>query len=190
VAPDAGEVLAHLHGRQVAGIYPLLADETCWLLAIDLDGDSWPQDVAALRCACEEVGLRPAVERSRSGAGAHVWFFFTSAVPASSARALGELRLTRAMQRSSTLRMDSYDRLFPSQDTLPAGGFGNLIALPLQHAARESGNTLFLDDDMEPYADQWAFLASAPRILAGQLEEPRRRCAERGQGARPHARRS
>jgi superfamily II DNA or RNA helicase len=164
-------MLAHLHGRQVAGIYPLLADETCWLLAIDLDGDSWPQDVGALRCTCEEVGLRPAVERSRSGAGAHVWFFFTSAVPASSARALGELLLTRAMQRSSTLRMDSYDRLFPSQDTLPAGGFGNLIALPLQHTARESGNTLFLDDDMEPYADQWAFLASVLRISAGQLEE-------------------
>lgn len=92
----AGEqaVLSHLQGRQVMGVYPLLADETCWLLAIDLDGDTWPQDVRALRQASEELGLSPAVERSRSGAGAHAWFFFASPVPAALARALGELLLT------------------------------------------------------------------------------------------------
>lgn len=99
----AGEqaVLSHLQGRQVMGIYPLLADETCWLLAIDLDGDSWPRDVRALQ-ASEELGLAPAVERSRSGAGAHAWFF-ASPVPAAVARALGELLLTRAVARCSSL---------------------------------------------------------------------------------------
>ncbi len=164
------ELLDHLRGRTVLGIYPLLADDTCWLLAIDLDGDSWPADVAALRAACEELDLAPAVERSRSGDGAHVWLFFSQPVPAVDARALGTLLLTSAMARSPTLTMDSYDRLFPSQDTLPAGGFGNLIALPLQFAAREHGNTVFLDEHLEPYRDQWAFLASVPRIGSERLQ--------------------
>ena len=166
-----GEVLGHLQGRQVVGIYPLLVDETCWLLAIDLDGASWPDDVAVLRHAADEIGVVPAVERSRSGAGAHVWIFFASPVSASSARELGELLLTRAMAGSPSLGMDSYDRLFPSQDTLPAGGFGNLIALPLQHVARQSGNTLFVDERLEPYADQWTFLASLPRISRERVED-------------------
>jgi len=171
VPAGATEVLAHLQGRQVVGIYPLLADETCWLLAIDLDGDAWPQDVAALRESSTELGFAPAVERSRSGAGAHVWFFFDAPVAAASARVLGELLLTRAMARSPSLRMGSYDRLFPSQDTLPAGGFGNLIALPLQRQARDRGNTLFLDERLEPFADQWAFLASVPRISPERLTD-------------------
>ncbi len=171
VSPGERETLAHLQGRQVMGIYPLLADDTCWLLAIDLDGDSWPVDVRALRQAAAELGLAPAVERSRSGAGAHAWLFFASPVPAAQARALGELLLTRAMARSATLRMDSYDRLFPSQDRLPTGGFGNLIALPLQRAARERGNTVFLDDQLEPHGDQWAFLASVARIPPARLAE-------------------
>jgi len=140
VLADAPQVLAHLQGSQVVGIYPLLADETCCLLAIDLDGDTWAQDVAALRESSTELGLGPAVERSRSGAGAHVWFFFDAPVAAASARMLGELLLTSAMARSPSLRMDSYDRLFPSQDTLPAGGFGNLIALPWR-ARRASAGT-------------------------------------------------
>ncbi|MGH3994058.1 MAG: TOTE conflict system archaeo-eukaryotic primase domain-containing protein, partial [Pseudonocardiaceae bacterium] len=169
LAADSQAVLAHLQGREVMGIYPLLPDETCWLLAIDLDGESWPADAAALRVVSEELGLSPAVERSRSGAGAHVWFFFSSPVPAARARALGTLLLTRAMARCPTMRMDSYDRLFPSQATMPAGGFGNLIALPLQRAARVHGNTVFLDEQLEPYADQWAFLASASRIEADRL---------------------
>ncbi|MCA1681153.1 MAG: restriction endonuclease subunit R, partial [Actinobacteria bacterium] len=184
VIPGAAELLAHLQGRQVMGIYPLLADENCWLLAIDLDGDTWPDDVAALRQASGELGLAPAVERSRSGAGAHLWFFFASPVPAAMARALGELLLTRAMALCSSLRMDSYDRLFPSQNTLPAGGFGNLIALPLQRSAREHGNTVFVDEDLAPYPDQWSFLASAPRISGERLAEvlAELRSAENGLG--------
>jgi hypothetical protein len=144
VAVSERVVRDHLQGRSVIGIYPLLADDTCWLLAIDLDGEPWPQDVAALRAACDELDLVPAVERSRSGRGTHVWLFFAQPQPAADARTLGTRLLTRAMASSPTLAMSSYDRLFPSQDTLPAGGFGNLIALPLQRAARDVGNTVLL----------------------------------------------
>ncbi len=165
------ELLAHLQGRQVIGVYPLLADDTCWLLAIDLDGRSWRGDVAAVRDACRELDVVPAVERSRSGDGAHVWFFFTAPVTAAVARRFGLMLLTDAMARSPTLGMDSYDRLFPSQDTLPKGGFGNLIALPLQREARQHGNTLFLDDHLEPFEDQWSYLDSLPRIAPDQIEQ-------------------
>jgi superfamily II DNA or RNA helicase len=161
----------HLQGRIVMGLYPLLEDDTCHLLAIDLDGESWAADVRALRNACSEIGLAPAVERSRSGAGAHVWLFFSEPVAAADARSLGTLLLTRAMTRSPTLTMASYDRLFPSQDTLPTGGFGNLIALPLQRAARDQGNTEFLDEHLHPHPNQWAFLASIPRISRQHLHD-------------------
>ena len=170
VVPAERELLAHLQGRHVMGVYPLLADDTCWLLAIDLDGSSWRGDVAALRETCCELGVVPAVERSRSGEGAHVWFFFNAPVPAVLARRFGLMVLTDTMARCATLGMTSYDRLFPSQDTLPKGGFGNLIALPLQQAARQDGNTLFLDDQLEPYEDQWSYLDSLVRIAPEGLE--------------------
>ena len=168
---DHRAVRDHLQGRIVMGLYPLLTDDTCHLLAVDFDGESWRADVAALRDACAEVGVTPAVERSRSGAGAHVWLFFSEAVAAADARSLGSLLLTRAMARSSTLAMSSYDRLLPSQDTLPDGGFGNLIALPLQRAARDRGNTEFLDDGLDPHPDQWGYLASVPRLSRQGVRE-------------------
>jgi len=170
VAPRESELLAHLKGGQVMGVYPLLADDTCWLLAIDLDGGSWQADVAALRVVCRELGVPPAVERSRSGDGAHLWFFFSAPVSAALARRLGLMLLTEAMGRCSTLSMASYDRLFPSQDTLPRGGFGNLIALPLQHEARKRGNSLFLDEQLEPHEHQWPYLESLERIEPSRLE--------------------
>lgn len=153
------------------GVYPLLADDTCHLLAIDLDGHAWREDVTAIREACGEIDVQLAVERSRSGQGAHVWFFFSEAVSAASARRFGLMLLTDAMSRSPTLAMDSYDRLFPSQDVLPKGGFGNLIALPLQRGARRAGNTLFLDEQLEPYPDQWDYLDSLPLIEPQQLDD-------------------
>jgi superfamily II DNA or RNA helicase len=153
------------------GVYPLLADDTCWLLAIDLDGGSWRRDVAALREACGELGVTPAVERSRSGEGAHIWFFFSAPVPAALARRFGLALLTDAMARCSTLDMASYDRLFPSQDVVPKGGFGNLIALPLQYAARQQENSVFVDGQLEPYPDQWSYLQALPRIEPGRLED-------------------
>lgn len=171
VAPAGHGLRAHLEGHHVMGVYPLLFDDTCRLLAIDLDGRAWREDVSAIREACEELAVQPAVERSRSGQGAHVWFFFNEKVAAMSARRFGLMLLTDAMSRSPTLTMDSYDRLFPSQDVLPKGGFGNLIALPLQQEARRAGNTLFVDELLEPYADQWLYLSSLPLIEAQQLEE-------------------
>ncbi len=168
--PTDSELVAHLQGRQVIGVYPLLADDTCWLLAIDLDGGAWQADVAALREVCRELGVPPAVERSRSGDGAHLWFFFTAPVSAALARRFGLMLLTEAMGRCSTLSMASYDRLFPGQDTLPRGGFGNLIALPLQHEARKRGNSMFLDDQLEPHEDQWSYLESVPRIEPSRLD--------------------
>jgi len=157
------EVRRHLEGHQTVGIYPLLADETCRLIAIDLDGEGWRGDVAALRDAAVELEVPVSVERSRSGNGAHAWIFFDAAVPAGTACSLASLLLTHAMTRRS-IPMSSYDRLFPNQATMPAGGFGNLIALPLQHARRADGCMLFLDDDLQPYPDQWSYLAAVRRL--------------------------
>jgi superfamily II DNA or RNA helicase len=159
-------VLAHLQGRHIMGVYPLLEDETCWFLAIDFDKGTWREDVLAFLATCRQVGVPAAVERSRSGNGAHVWFSFSDPVPAAAARRMGCYLITETMSRRHKLSMDSYDRLFPSQDTMPRGGFGNLIALPLQHGPREQGNTVFLDDELRPLPDdaQWAFLAAVARI--------------------------
>ena len=155
---------AHLTGRQTLGAYPLLLDETCWFLAVDLDKKTWKDDAAAFRATCQQLNVPAAVERSRSGNGAHIWIFFERPVPAVIARRLGSFLLTRTMERRHQLGLDSYDRFFPNQDTMPKGGFGNLIAYPLQKNPRESGFTEFLDDEMCPYADQWAFLNSVQRM--------------------------
>jgi superfamily II DNA or RNA helicase len=157
-------IRSHLTGESTIGIYPLLGDETCWLLAIDFDNEEWQKDVLAVAAACELLGIPAAVERSRSGAGAHLWIFFASPVAASLARSLGSIVLTKALDRRHQIGLDSYDRLFPSQDTLPHGRFGNLIALPLQGERRRHGNTLFLDQTLQPHADQWRFLASIRRL--------------------------
>jgi superfamily II DNA or RNA helicase/very-short-patch-repair endonuclease len=155
----------------VAGVYPLLQDETCFLLAVDFDKAGWRDDAAAFLETCRDLNLPAALERSRSGRGAHVWFFFEEAIPAALARRLGSHVLTETMDRRPDIGLDSYDRLFPNQDTMPQGGFGNLIALPLQRAARKQDNTVFLDSTFAPWADQWAFLASVRRIGRPQVEE-------------------
>ncbi len=116
----------------IAGVYPMLLDETCFFLAIDLDKANWQDDAIAVLETCRRLDVPAALERSRSGNGGHIWIFFESAIPASLARRLGSYVLTETMERRPDLGLDSYDRLFPNQDTLPRGGFGNLIALPLQ----------------------------------------------------------
>ena len=163
------EVRRHLEGHQTIGIYPLRADETCWLVAIDLDGPTWPEDAGALREVANEADVPVLVERSRSGRGAHVWVLFAQPVAARIARGIGSWLLTQAMSRRS-ISMDSYDRLFPNQDKMPSGGFGNLIALPLQRERRREGCTLFLDDALDPYADQWAYLAGVRRLDSNHAE--------------------
>ncbi len=155
----------------VAGVYPLLQDETCFFLAVDFDKADWRDDAAAFLETCRHFNLPAALERSRSGRGAHVWFFFDEAIPAALARRLGSHVLTETMERRPDIGLDSYDRLFPNQDTMPQGGFGNLIALPLQRAARKQDNTVFLDSAFVPWADQWAFLASVRKIGRPQVEE-------------------
>lgn len=174
-------ILDHLQGRHVAGVYPMLDDETCNFLAVDFDKDGWKEDVAAFVETCKCFDVPAAVERSRSGNGAHVWFFFGTRVPAGAARKMGCFLLTETMPRRHELSMSSYDRLFPNQDTMPRGGFGNLIALPLQHQARALGNTEFLDAELNPHPDQWAFLESIQRIDPARVESLARRASETGQ---------
>ncbi len=137
----------HLTGRSTLGVYPMLEDEICWFLAIDFDDATWREDVAAFRAAASGSSLSCHVEISRSGSGAHAWLFFAEPIPASLARRLGTALLTLAARRRHVLSLRSYDRLFPSQDTLPRGGFGNLIALPLQHEPRSAGRSVFVDED-------------------------------------------
>lgn len=159
--PNCGDVL---------GAYPLEEGNVTRFLAMDLDKASWQEDVTALRETCREIGVTPAVERSRSGNGAHVWFFFSEPVPAVSARQFGSGLLTRTMARRHELSFESYDRMFPSQDTLPDGGLGNLIALPLQGRARKQGNSVFVDESFVPYPKQWDFLEGLPLIRPDELE--------------------
>ena len=178
---DDEVILDHLRGRHLVGLYPLLEDETCWFLAADFDKASWQDDVAAFTGACDRLGVPVALERSRSGQGAHVWCFFEAPVPAVLARRMGCYLLTETMAERHELSMKSYDRLFPNQDTMPRGGFGNLIALPLQHAARQQGNSVFVDTRWEPHSDQWEFLASLPRMAPTEVESLARQAVERGQ---------
>lgn len=161
---DEKVIEAHLRGSVVAGIYPLRRDEMCHLLAIDFDDEGWQRDCATLREVCVAFGVPLALERSRSGNGAHAWFFFEEPIPASLARKFGFALLTCAMSRRHEVTFKSYDRFFPNQDTLPKGGFGNLIALPLQKAAREQGHSVFLKENFEPCQDQWEFMANIEKL--------------------------
>jgi superfamily II DNA or RNA helicase/very-short-patch-repair endonuclease len=166
----------HLSGRDnegrdfVMGIYPMLQDETCFLLAVDFDKEGWREDARAFLETCGHLNVPAALERSRSGNGAHIWIFFDQAIPALLARKLGSHILTETMERRPDIGLRSYDRLFPNQDTLPTGGFGNLIALPLQKRPRESGNSIFLGEGLVPYPDQWAFLSTVRRIDRSAIE--------------------
>lgn len=154
----------HLLGNQTIGIYPLLQDDTCWFVAVDFDKKSWERDACAFLKTCRETGVPASLERSRSGNGGHVWKFFAEPIQAALARKLASAILSRTMEQHYALGLDSYDRLFPSQDTMPKGGFGNLIALPLQHGPREKGNSVFVDDQLRPYDDQWAHVSSIERL--------------------------
>ena len=167
------EIAAHLRGRHTIGVYPLLPDGTCRFVAADFDKASWHRDADAFLDACRSAGVPAALERSRSGNGGHVWIFFADPVPAALARRLGSHLLTEAMARHPDIGFGSYDRFFPSQDIVPEGGFGNLIALPLQGGPRRGGNSVFLDADFEPHADQWAYLSSLRRL---PLAEARSDC--------------
>lgn len=161
----------HLAGQIHAGLYPLLRGDTCRLLVCDFDGPGWVLDSLAYLDAARTAGVPASLERSRSGDGGHVWMFFTGAVPAASARRIGVHLLREAMTVRAELDLVSYDRLFPAQDFMPKGSFGNLIALPLQGECRKRDTTVFLDPStLEPYEDQWAFLSSIERLDPAAVE--------------------
>jgi superfamily II DNA or RNA helicase len=171
LTPLSGAVIYnHLAGAHTVGIYPLLEDDSCYFLAVDFDEADWRDDARAFMQSCNELGVPAALEISRSGKGAHAWMFFASRVSARDARRLGTAIISHTCTRTRQLRLNSYDRLFPNQDTMPKGGFGNLIALPLQKGPREMGFSVFVDTDLRPHPDQWAFLASIQPMAACDIE--------------------
>jgi len=167
----------HLRGSRangspfVAGVYALQGDDTCWFLAADFDKADWRRDVLAYAETGRRLDIPVAIERSRSGNGAHAWIFFKEAVPAALARRLGCHLLTQTLEREPDIGLGSYDRFFPSQDNAPKGGFGNLIALPLQGLARRSGNSLFVDNEFRPHPDQWRYLSSLAGLERTKLDQ-------------------
>lgn len=167
---DEEAVEIHLNGTAVLGIYPLLKDDTCAFLAIDFDEASWRKDVQAVASFCEANHVPCAVEISRSGNGAHLWFFFDEPVEADYARRFGTQVLSMTMQEHAQLSFTSYDRMFPNQDSMPKGGFGNLIALPFQREAYRHGGSIFVDNQFQPYSDQWTFLSSIQRLTKHEMD--------------------
>ena len=163
-------IYGHLAGEHTVGVYPLLEDDSCYFLAVDFDEAEWRDDARAFVQSCEALGVPSALEISRSGQGAHAWVFFAGRVAARDARRLGTAIISHTCARTRQLQLKSYDRLFPNQDTMPKGGFGNLIALPLQKGPRESGCSVFVDAELRPYPDQWAFLAAIRPIDAHDIE--------------------
>ena len=186
----AGEV----EGREfVVGVYPLLLDESCFFLTIDLNKPAWQEHARFVVSTCQRLDVPVAIERSRSGLGAHIWFFFSESIPAMLARKLGSYVLTESMEQAPDIGLDSYDRFCPNQDTLPLGSFGSLIALPLQKRPRKFGNSLFVDDALAPFQDQWAFMSSIRRMSRLEVEEVVGRAqskgAHRGSPGRHHRQR-
>jgi superfamily II DNA or RNA helicase len=163
-------IYSHLAGDHTIGVYPLLEEDTCHFLAVDFDEAEWRDDARAFVQSCDEIGVPVALEISRSGNGAHAWVFFAGRVSARDARRLGTAIISHTCSRTRQLKLASYDRLFPNQDTMPKGGFGNLIALPLQKRPRDSGCSVFVDADLRPHPDQWAYLASIEPMAPHDIE--------------------
>lgn len=163
------------YGRDVVGLYPMFNDNTCYFLCTDFDDKScehgYQNDVLAFASVCKEWSIPCYIERSRSGNGAHVWVFFDTAIAAIKARRLGKSILSEAMNKEVHLSFKSYDRFFPNQDTLPDGGLGNLVALPLQGQARRIGNSVFVDGNFKPYPDQWRFLLSIQKLSEATIND-------------------
>jgi len=166
------QIQKHLEGRQLIGLYPLLQDNTSWLIVADFDKKSWIEDCRSFIAICANFNIPVYLERSRSGNGGHVWIFFNQSYPAFKSRIIVLALLERAGVVSTFDKNSSFDRLFPNQDKLSGKGFGNLIALPLHHTAMELGNSCFIDPEtVTPYADQWAFLRDIIRVSTDDLDK-------------------
>ena len=166
------QIQRHLEGRQLIGLYPLLQDNTSWLIVADFDKKSWIEDCRSFIAICANFNIPAYLERSRSGKGGHVWIFFNQPYPAFRSRIIVLTLLERAGVVSTFDKNSSFDRLFPNQDKLSGKGFGNLIALPLHHTAMKLGNSCFIDPEtVTPYADQWAFLKDVLRISKDDLDQ-------------------
>lgn len=163
------------NGRDVVGVYAILPDNSCCFLCCDFDDKScehgYQDDVRAYVSVCRDWGVPAYIERSRSGNGAHVWILFDEHIKAQTARRLGNAILTEAMEREGRMSFKSYDRFFPNQDFMPTGGFGNLVALPLQGRARKDGNSVFVDEDFIPLTDQWEYLQRMTKMTAAEVEK-------------------
>lgn len=160
----------HLLGRRVIGLYPLLLDNTCWFLAVDFDGENWQGDVEVFMSICKRLDVPANLERSRSGNGCHVWIFFRERTQAQLVRRFGEVLLSHSLKEKRKGRLTSYDRMFPNQDFLTKGKFGNLIALPLQGGPRKNGNTVFVDESFNAYSDQWLYLSKVQKMDKKDIE--------------------
>jgi superfamily II DNA or RNA helicase len=167
---DRASILKHLQGIHKIGSYAIESNDTCIFLACDFDDEGWKDDVLIYAKTARSMGIDIAIERSRSGNGAHAWIFFAAPVSAYLARQLGTLILSRAQEYRPQMDFKSYDRFFPNQDFMPKGGFGNLIALPFEKEATKSKNTLFIDHLIQPINDQWGYLANIHRLNLKELE--------------------
>ena len=196
--PVSDEVIRwHLRGKDGGlkpfemGAYPMAKDETVSFAVIDFDESSWRRDALCVIRKIRELGIPVALERSRSGKGVHIWFFFAESISARMVRAALSYIITLTLEAHPEISLDSYDRIIPNQTTLPKGGFGNLVALPLQSEARKLGNSCFVNDDWVPYDDQWAFLSSVRRLskaeiaaLVARAKSENRSLVEMGNAAR------
>lgn len=160
--------------RDVIGQYVLDKDSNTKVLVIDFDGADWKEATNAIRLVAKSHGIDAAVERSRSGNGAHVWFFFLELTSAKTARDFGSSLIAEAAMLNKTITFEAFDRMLPAQSTIPEGGFGNLIALPFQGKAQRKGNSVFVDEQFEPFPDQWLYLSQIqliPRVTVQSLIE-------------------
>lgn len=163
-------IYSHLSGKRTIGLYPLLKDNTCWFLAIDFDQREWQNDARAVLKTCTIFNVPACIERSRSGNGCHVWIFFNEPISAELARSFGSFLLSYTVKKRYTTKINSFDRMFPNQDRLTKGKLGNLIALPLQAGPRKKQHSIFVDEDFNPFSDQWLYLSRVKKMSKSEVQ--------------------